>query len=109
MRKATAISACLHAAVLLWATITFTGKTLEATPVDALPVDLVSDKDFSQMTKGVKDAPKIEMPKPMVEKKAEEPPKPIEESKPKVTEKKEVQAAKETAPRETLAGCLAGF
>jgi colicin import membrane protein len=98
MRKATAISACLHAAVLLWATITFTGKTLEATPVDALPVDLVSDKDFSQMTKGVKDAPKIEMPKPMVEKKAEEPPKPIEESKPKVTEKKEVQAAKETAP-----------
>src|SRR5258708_1570351 len=98
MRKATVISAGLHAAVMRWATITFTGKTLEATPVDSLPVDLVSEKDFSQMTKGVKDAPKIEMPKPMVEKKAEEPPKPIEEAKPKVTEKKEVQAAKETAP-----------
>ena len=34
----------------------------------------------------------------MVEKKAEEPPKPIEEAKPKVTEKKEIQAAKEVAP-----------
>jgi colicin import membrane protein len=50
------------------------------------------------MTKGVKDAPKVETPKPMVEKKSEEPPKPIEEAKPKVTEKKELQAAKEAAP-----------
>ena len=98
MRKATGISAGLHAAVLLWATISFTGKTLEATPVDSLPVDLVSEKDFSEITKGVKDAPKIEMPKPLVEKKAEEPPKPVEEAKPKVTEKKEVQAAKDVAP-----------
>ncbi len=98
MRKATAISAGLHAAVLLWATLSFSGKTFEVTPAESLPVDLVSEKDFSQMTKGVKDAPKVEMPKPVVEKKAEEPPKPIEETKPKVTEKKEIQAAKEVAP-----------
>jgi outer membrane biosynthesis protein TonB len=96
MRKATAISAGLHAAVLLWATLSFTGKTFDVTPAESLPVDLVSDKDFSQMTKGVKDAPKIEMPKPLVEKKSPEPPKPIEESKPKITEKKELQAVKET-------------
>ena len=50
------------------------------------------------MTKGVKDAPKVETPKPLVEKKAEEPPKPVEDSKAKITEKKEVQAAKEIAP-----------
>jgi outer membrane biosynthesis protein TonB len=98
MRKATAISAGLHAAVLLWATLSFSGKTFDVTPAESLPVDLVSEKDFSQMTKGVKDAPKVEMPKPLAEKKAEEPPKPIEESKPKITEKKEVQAAKETSP-----------
>ncbi len=98
MRKATAISAGLHAAVLLWATLSFSGKTFDVTPAESLPVDLVSEKDFSQMTKGVKDAPKVEMPKPMVEKKAEEPPKPIEEAKPKVTEKKEIQAAKEPSP-----------
>ncbi|HUL89169.1 MAG TPA: hypothetical protein VLU23_13450 [Pseudolabrys sp.] len=98
MRKATAISAGLHAAVLLWATLSFSGKTFEVTPAESLPVDLVSEKDFSQLTKGVKDAPKVETPKPLVEKKAEEPPKPVEEAKPKVTEKKEVQAAKESAP-----------
>lgn len=98
MRKATAISAGLHAAVLLWATLSFSGKTFDVTPAESLPVDLVSEKDFSQMTKGVKDAPKVETPKPLVEKKAEEPPKPVEDSKAKITEKKEVQAVKEIAP-----------
>ena len=98
MRKATGISAGLHAAVLLWATLSFSGKTFEVTPAESLPVDLVSEKDFSEMTKGVKDAPKVEKPKPLVEKKAEEPPKPVEDSKPKVTEKKEIQAAKEVSP-----------
>jgi outer membrane biosynthesis protein TonB len=98
MRKATAISAGLHAAVLLWATLSFSGKTFDVTPAESLPVDLVSEKDFSEMTKGVKDAPKVETPKPLVEKKAEEPPKPVEDSKAKITEKKEVQAAKEIAP-----------
>jgi len=98
MRKATAISAGLHAAVLLWATLSFSGKSFDVTPAESLPVDFISEKDFSEMTKGVKDAPKVETPKPLVEKKAEEPPKPIEEAKPKVTEKKELQAAKEHTP-----------
>lgn len=99
MRKATAISAGLHAAVLLWATLSFSGKSFNVTPAESLPVDFISEKDFSEMTKGVKDAPKVETPKPLVEKKAEEPPKPIEEAKPKITEKKELQAAKEAAPQ----------
>src|SRR6476660_5027674 len=99
MRKATAISAGLHAAVLLWATISFSGKMFDVTPAESLTVDLVSEKDFSEMTKGVKDAPKVETPKPLVEKKAEEPPKPVEDSKAKITEKKEVQASKEMAPQ----------
>src|SRR6476659_2716633 len=98
MRKATAISTGLHAAVLLWATLSFSGKTFEVTPAESLPVDMISEKDFSQLTKGAKDAPKLDMPKPLVEKKAEEPPKPLEDSKPKVTEKKEVQVAKEASP-----------
>jgi colicin import membrane protein len=98
MRKATAISAGLHAAVLLWATLSFSGKSFDVTPAESLPVDFISEKDFSEMTKGVKDAPKVETPKPLVEKKAEEPPKPIEEAKPKITEKKELQAAKEASP-----------
>ena len=56
-RLATAISGGLHAAVLLWALISFAGHRLEATPVESLPVDLVSEKDFSQVTQGIKAAP----------------------------------------------------
>ena len=62
MRKATAISAGLHAAVLLWATLSFSGKSFDVTPAESLPVDFISEKDFSEMTKGVKDAPKVETP-----------------------------------------------
>jgi colicin import membrane protein len=96
MRTASVISVGLHAAVLLWAVVSFTGKTFETKPTESLPVDLVSDKDFSEMTKGVKDAPKLEIPKPLVEKIAEA--KPADTPAPKITEKKEVQAtAQKTA------------
>ncbi len=66
MRKAAAISTGLHAAVLLWALVSFSGKTFEVTPAESLPVDLINDKDFSELTKGAKDAPKLEQPKPPV-------------------------------------------
>lgn len=89
------MSAGLHVAVLLWAVISFSGKTFEVTPTEALPVDLINDKTFSEITKGVKDAPKpVDKPKPLVEKKAEEV-KPVEEIAPKLTEKKELKAERE--------------
>lgn len=98
MRKATAISAGLHVAVLLWATVSLSGKALDAVPPDALPVDMISEKDFSQMTKGAKDAPKpVEKPKPLVEKKAE-PKAEVEDIKPKVSEKPEIKAASQKPP-----------
>jgi outer membrane biosynthesis protein TonB len=93
-RKATAISTGLHVAVLAWAVISFSGKTFEVTPTEALPVDIINDKDFSEITKGTKDAPKVEQPKPLVEKKAEEPKK-VEEVAPKIDEKKELKAERE--------------
>ena len=96
IRKAAAISTGLHAAVLLWAVISFSGKNFEVTPAESLPVDLVSEKEFLQITKGAKDAPKVEKPKPLVEKKAE--PKPVEEIAPKLTEKKELKAEQEKTP-----------
>jgi outer membrane biosynthesis protein TonB len=100
-RSATAISGALHAAVLLWALISFSGQRLEATPAESLPVDFISDKDFSQLTKGVKDAPKLEMPKPVVEKVADA--KPVEDLAPKLTEKQEVKPTqqKTSAPAES--------
>lgn len=95
MRTASVISTGLHAAVLLFAVITFTGKSLEATPVESLPVDFVSEKDFSEMTKGVKDAPKPDTPKPLVEK--VDTPKPVEQQAPKI-DKKEIAPTAEKPP-----------
>jgi outer membrane biosynthesis protein TonB len=93
MRTASAISTGLHAAVLLWALVSFSGKTFEVTPAESLPIDLVSEKDFSAMTKGAKQAPKLEISKPLVEKIADA--KPAEEIVPKLTEKKELKAVQE--------------
>ena len=93
MKMASAISTGLHAAVLLWALVSFSGKTFEVTPAESLPVDLVSERDFSEMTKGAKQAPKLEIPKPLVEKIADA--KPTEEIAPKLTEKKELKAVQE--------------
>ncbi len=99
MKTASALSTGLHVLVLGWATLSFTGKTFEVTPAESLPVDLISEKQFSELTKGVKEAPKAEeKPKPLVEKIAEEPPKPVEDIKPKVVEKKEVALNKELTP-----------
>ena len=71
-------------------------KPLPVPPAEALPVDLVSASEFTQMTAGSKDAPKIETPKPLVEKVAEA--KPVEDATAKVVEKKEVKAAREAPP-----------
>jgi colicin import membrane protein len=99
MKTASAISTGLHVLVLGWAAVSFTGEHFQVTPAESLPVDLVSEKEFSKLTKGVKDAPKpVEKPKPLVEKKADEPPKKVEEIKPKVVEKKrEVALNKESS------------
>ncbi len=96
IKTASVISTGLHAAVLLWALVSFGGKTFEVTPAESLPVDLISDKAFSEMTKGAKDAPKAEKPKPLVEK--IEAPKPVETPQAKVVEKKEVKATAEKTP-----------
>jgi hypothetical protein len=84
--------------VLLWAVVSFTGETFKVTPAESLPVDLISEKEFSEMTKGVKDAPKpVEQPKPLVEKIDVATP-PVEDLKAKITEKKEIKATAEKQP-----------
>jgi len=95
MKTGLTISALAHAALLLWGLISFSARPLEAAPKDALPVDIISDKEFSELTKGVKNAPKEAPPKPLVEKIAD--PKPVEDSTAKVSEKKEIKEAKAAA------------
>jgi outer membrane biosynthesis protein TonB len=92
MKTGLAISAVVHAALLLWGLISFAVKPLEAKPNDALPIDIISDKQFSELTRGVKNAPKEAKPAPLVEK--IDTPKPVDDSTAKVTEKKEIQASK---------------
>jgi outer membrane biosynthesis protein TonB len=96
MRTAYTISAIGHAAVLLWSVWSLGAKPLALPPSEALPVDLVSVSDLTQMTAGNKDAPKVETSKPLAEKVAEATP--VEDSTAKVVEKKEVKAAHDTAP-----------
>jgi outer membrane biosynthesis protein TonB len=96
MRTAYIISAVGHAAVLLWSVWSFAAKPLVVPPGDALPVDIISVSEFTQMTAGSKSAPKAETAKPLVEKVAEA--KPVEDTTAKISEKKEVKAAREPPP-----------
>jgi colicin import membrane protein len=86
MKAGWTISAVAHAAVLAWGLITIAARPLNATPPESLPVDIISATDFSQITQGVKTAPKTEAPKPLVEKVAEA--NPIEEHTAKVVDNK---------------------
>jgi len=95
MRTAYIISGIGHATVLLWSVLSLTAKPLPIPPGEALPVDIVSVSEFTQMTAGTRTG-QAEAPKPVVEKIAE--PKPLEETTGKVVEKNEVKAAREAAP-----------
>lgn len=97
MKTPVTISAIAHAAVLLWGLISFAVHPLNAVPTESLPVDLISDTDFSTMTAGTKIAPKAETPKPLVEKIADA--KPIDDPAAKVDDKKpEVVTTAEKPP-----------
>ena len=71
MKAGWTISAVGHAALLAWGLISIAARPLNATPPESLPVDIISATDFSQITNGIKTAPKAEAPKPLVEKIAE--------------------------------------
>src|SRR5262245_54118565 len=91
MRMGLTISVVGHAAALLWAVVSFGVKSHDVPPIDALPIDLISVTEFSQMTAGIKTAPKVQAAKPLVEKVAEA--KPVDNAATKVTEKPEIITA----------------
>lgn len=86
MKAGWTISAALHGAVLAWGLIAFATKPLSAPPPEFISTDIISAADFSQITNGIKTAPKAEVPKPLVEKVAEA--KPVEEQNAKLVENK---------------------
>jgi colicin import membrane protein len=89
------ISALGHVALLAFGLVSFGARPLE-TPPEGLPVDIVSEKQFSQIMAGNKKAAPAPKPKPLVEKIAEK--KPVEDPTPKISEKKEIKEAKVEPP-----------
>ena len=67
MKAGWTISAALHGAVLVWGLVTLATKPLSAPPPEFITTDIISATDFSQITNGIKTAPKAEAPKPLVE------------------------------------------
>jgi colicin import membrane protein len=97
MKAAITISAGVHAAVLLWGLVSFSSKVLDAPPTESMPVDIISNKEFSELRAGSVKAPKEAAPKPLVEKVAEK--KPVENPTAKVVEKPQtVTASAEATP-----------
>jgi hypothetical protein len=95
MRVHWIISTIGHASVLLYALVSISAKPLDQKPTESLPVDIISASDFSQITKGTKNAPKAEAPRQLVEKVAEPKP-PADNPAPKVVDNKpEIAAAAE--------------
>lgn len=85
--KTLVASIALHVLVLGWSVVSFSSRSLEATPVESMPVDIISADQLSKITAGNKNGQK-DKPKPLVEKVAEA--KPIDDPIGKITEKKEV-------------------
>ena len=98
MKAGLTISALAHVGLLLWGLVSFAVRPLEASPTPALPIDIISDKQFSQLAAGVKNAPKAETQKPLVDKVGET--KPAEEVTPKVSDKAEVKTSAEPPPEQ---------
>lgn len=96
MRAGMISSAVLHAGIIGFMAVSFSSANPLEAPTDAMPIDIISDAEMSQMMAGKKDAPKVEAPKPVVEK-VEDKPKPAENLEAKVENKPEIKAAKEAA------------
>src|SRR3954454_1387946 len=87
MKAGWTISALLHALVLAWGLVSISAKPLDKSPTESLPVDIISAADFSQITRGSKNAPRAEAPSPLVEKIADPKP-PADNPAPKVVDNK---------------------
>jgi colicin import membrane protein len=91
MQTGTTISAIGHVALLAWGLISFGAKPFDSVQVESMPVDIITSKDFSQITSGIKTAPQTEAPKPLVEKVDDV--KTVENDKAKISDKQEIKSA----------------
>jgi outer membrane biosynthesis protein TonB len=89
MKTGLTISCVGHVIALVCGLVAISAQPIEAPPVDSLPVQFISDKDFTQLTQGVKNAnAKIDAPKPLADK--IDAPKAVDQLAPKVADKPEI-------------------
>jgi len=88
MRGSLTISAIVHLVVLGMCLVALAAQPMEAPATPAMTVNTISVKDFTELTKGVKDAPKLKVDdiKPVADK--IDTPKPVDEVAPKAVDKK---------------------
>jgi outer membrane biosynthesis protein TonB len=88
MRGSLTISAIVHLAVLGMCLVALAAQPVEAPATPTMAINTISVKDFTELTKGVKDAPKLKVDdiKPVADK--IDTPKPVDEVAPKVAENK---------------------
>ncbi|QPF95100.1 cell envelope integrity protein TolA [Bradyrhizobium commune] len=93
--KTLVASIALHVLVIGWGLLTFSSRSMEAPPLEAVDIETISTDQLSKMTAGIKTGEK-DKPKPMVERVAEA--KPVEDAIGKVTEKKEIVTSSAPEP-----------
>jgi outer membrane biosynthesis protein TonB len=88
MRGSLTISAIVHLVALGMCLVALAAQPVEAPATPAMTVNTISVKDFTELTKGVKDAPKLKVDdiKPVADK--VDTPKPVDEVAPKPIDKK---------------------
>jgi hypothetical protein len=90
MKPGLTISCIGHAGALLLGLLAISAQPMQAPPMETLPVEFISATDFSKLTQGVKNAPRLKMkePKPLADKVDQ--PKPVKQLAPKVADKPEI-------------------
>jgi outer membrane biosynthesis protein TonB len=95
MRTGLTISTLLHLALLVWLLVTLPSTKIEST--EAIPVDMISDTELTQITAGLKTGEKTPTPKPIVDKVADET-KTVKDPTAKVSDKPEIAPTAAAAP-----------
>jgi colicin import membrane protein len=99
IRSDIVISAAIHAVLLVWGALSFSVAPLTAA-TESLPIDIISDKQFSELTAGIRNAPKAATPKPLADKVEEPKPAQTPEAVATVVEKPEIKPIPKETPAE---------
>jgi colicin import membrane protein len=68
MKAGTTISTLGHGIMLAWCLVSFSARPFDIAPVESINADVISEKDFSQLTAGSKTAPQIAKAQPVADK-----------------------------------------